>query len=107
MVVTVVSCVMTKAENLNLGKKKVFLCNFNEMKNIEFSVFRLNVRVKLVFFSESAIRFLNLQTSKIKIFQKTIPSCNLNLLFTIIGGKFKFQVQDSFLEYFYFGDLEI
>ena len=26
---------------------------------------------------------------------------------TVIGGKFKFQAQDSFLEYFYFGDLEI
>ena len=30
----------------------------------------------------------------------------MNLLFTVIGGKFKFQVQDSFLEYFYFGDLK-
>ena len=25
----------------------------------------------------------------------------MNLLFTVIGGKFKFQVQDSFLEYFF------
>ena len=51
-------------------------------------------------FLESAIRFSNLQISKKKI-QKTI----LNLKFkfptknTVIGGKFKFQVQDSFLEY--------
>ena len=37
------------------------------------------------FFSESAIRLSDLQISK----------------------KFKFQAQDSFLEYFYFGDLEI
>ena len=43
------------------------------------------------FFSESAIRFSDLQISKKKIFQKTI----LNL-------KFKFQAQDSFLEYFIF-----
>ena len=46
------------------------------------------------FFSESAMCFLNLQISK-KIFQKT----NLNL-------KLKFQAQDRFLEYFYFGDLK-
>ena len=26
----------------------------------------------------------------------------MNLLFTIIGGKFKFQAQDSFLEYSFF-----
>ena len=31
----------------------------------------------------------------------------MNLLFTVIGGKYKFQVQDSFFEYFYFGDWEI
>ena len=45
------------------------------------------------FFSESAIRFSNLQR---KIFQKTI----LNL-------KFKFQAPDSFMEYFFGGDWEI
>ena len=44
------------------------------------------------FFSESVIRFLK---SPKKIFQKTILSL-----------KFKFHVQDSFLEFF-FGDLEI
>ena len=27
-------------------------------------------------------------------------------MYTVIGGKFKFQAQDSFLEYFYFGDLK-
>ena len=47
------------------------------------------------FFSESAMCFLDLQISK-KIFQKTI-----------LSSKFKFQVQDSFLEYIFFGDLEI
>ena len=33
---------------------------------------------------------------------------NLNLLFTVIGGKYKFQVQDSNLEYLFrrFGDLK-
>ena len=51
---------------------------------------------KGVFFSESAIRFSDLQISKKKIFQKTILSL-----------KFKFQAQDSFLEYFFFWDLEI
>ena len=29
----------------------------------------------------------------------------MNLLFTDIGGKFKFQVQDSFLEYFFLENL--
>jgi hypothetical protein len=43
--------------------------------------------IKGGFFSERAIRFSNLQISKTKIFQKTI-----------LGLKFKFQVQDSFLE---------
>ena len=32
---------------------------------------------------------------------------NLNLLFNVIGGKSKFQVQDIFLKYFYFRDWEI
>ena len=48
---------------------------------------------KGVFFSESAMKFF--QISKSQIFQKPI-----------LGGKFKFQAQDSFLEYF-FWDLEI
>ena len=48
------------------------------------------------FFSESVIRLSNLQISK-KIFQKNILSL-----------KFKFQVQDSFWEYYFwrFGDLK-
>ena len=41
------------------------------------------------FFSESAMCFLDLQE------------------YTVIGRKFKFQAQDSFLEYFHFGDLVI
>jgi hypothetical protein len=56
------------------------------------------------FSSESAIRFSNLQIFKIKIFQKTILSLKFEF---VIGGKSKFQVQDSFLEYFYFWRLEI
>ena len=58
------------------------------------------------FFSESAIRFLDLQIWK----KKKIPKTILNLKFKIpaqnsimfMGGNFKFQVQDSFLEYFLF-----
>ena len=46
-----------------------------------------------------------------KIFQKTILNLKFKFPakkhFTVIGGKFKFQAQDSFLEYFFFGDLEI
>ena len=47
--------------------------------------------------------FLNLQVSKRKVFQKTI----LNLKFkfpakntSVIGGKFKFQAWDSYLDFF-------
>ena len=62
--------------------------------------------IKGGFYSESAIGFLDLQISKKKIFQKTI----LNLKFKIPAHNiilfwawnFKFQVQDSFLEYFFF-----
>ena len=43
------------------------------------------------FFSESVIGFSDLQISKKKMFQKTILSL-----------KFKFQVHDSFFEYFFF-----
>ena len=59
------------------------------------------------FYSESAIRFLDLQISKTKYSEKLSWAWNLNLLFTVFGGKFKFQAQDSFSEYFFFGDLEI
>ena len=47
-----------------------------------------------------------------KLFQKTILSLKFKfsrqLQYTVIGGKFKFQAQDSFLEYFFlrFGDLK-
>ena len=47
------------------------------------------------FFSESAIRFSNLQISKKKYSKKLSWTWNL-----------KFQVQDSSLEYFFFGDLK-
>ena len=52
------------------------------------------------FFSESAIRFLNLQISKKEIFQKTI----LNLKFKIPVHNIillLFQVQDSFFGIFF------
>ena len=47
--------------------------------------------LKVPFLSENEIRFSNLPANLSKIlFQKTILSLSLNLLFTIIGGKFKF-----------------
>ena len=61
------------------------------------------------FFSEGGIRFSNLQH---KIFQKTILNLKFKFPakkhFTVIGGKLKFQAQDSFLEYLFlrFGDLK-
>ena len=40
-----------------------------------------------------------------KIFQKNYPALEIQISrkkhFTVIGGKFKFQAQDSFLEYFF------
>ena len=49
--------------------------------------------VKGSFFSESAMRFLNLHKKHSKSLSCT---WNLNKLFTVMGGKF--QVQDSDLE---------
>ena len=53
--------------------------------------------IKGSFYSESAIRFSNLQKKYSKLLFWT---WNLNLLFTVIGGKFKLQVQDSDLDFF-------
>ena len=50
---------------------------------------------KGVFFSESEIRFSNLPP---KIFQKLSWAWNCNKMFTDMGGNFKFQAKDSFLE---------
>ena len=57
------------------------------------------------FYSESVIRFSNLQK---KIFQVTILSLKFEFFVYCYGEKFKFQVQDSDLEYFFwrFGDLK-
>ena len=59
------------------------------------------------FFSESAIRFLDLQISKKKYSNKLSWTWNKKHYY-VMGGNFKFQVQDSFLEYFFprFGDLK-
>ena len=56
--------------------------------------------LKVAFFSESAIRFSNLPIFKKKYSKKLSSAWNLNFVFY-------FQVQDSFLEYFYFWNLEI
>ena len=55
------------------------------------------------------VRFVfQISKSPKKIYSKLLSRAwNLNLLFTVIGGKFKFQVQDSDLEYYVFGYLEI
>ena len=60
------------------------------------------------FFSESAICFPNLQ----KIYSKNYPELEIKISrqyhFSVLGGKFQFQAQDSFLEYFFWriGDLK-
>ena len=51
------------------------------------------------FFSESAICFSNLQISQKKYSKKLFWAWNLNFPPIIANTKFKFQAQDSFLEY--------
>ena len=49
---------------------------------------------------DSFFKSLNLQNT---YYSKLLSwAWNLNLLFTVIGGKFKFQAQDSFLEYLFY-----
>ena len=62
-----------------------------------FEVFhKKNLRV--FFFSESGIRLSNLP----KNYSKSLSwAWNLNKLFTVKGGNFKFHVQDSDLEYLF------
>ena len=50
------------------------------------------------FFSESEIRFSNLPISQKNYSRKLSSALNLNKLFTDMGGNFKFQAEDSFLE---------
>ena len=52
------------------------------------------------FFSESAMRFLDLQISKKKYSEKLSWAWNLNFPPKTVNNKFKFQAQDSFSEYF-------
>ena len=59
------------------------------------------------FFSESAMCFLNLPITKKKYSKKLSWTWNLNFPPKTVNNKFKFQAQDSFLEYFYFEDWEI
>jgi hypothetical protein len=61
--------------------------------------------LKVAFFQKMLFFFQISQSSEKHIPKKLSSAWNLNLLFTAISEKFKFQVQDSFLEYFYFGDL--
>ena len=58
-------------------------------------IHKITVVIKSSFYSVSAIRFSNLQ-------KKCSKACSwawsLNMLFTVIGGKFEFQVQDCDME---------
>ena len=76
----------------------ILLLNFAQM------VCSQSWRPKGVFFSESAMCFSNLK----KKYSKSLSwTWNLNFPPITVNNKFKFQAQDSNLEYFYFGDLEI
>ena len=65
------------------------------------------MELKAAFFQKVLFVFQISKSPKWKYSEKRSWAWNLKLLFTVIGEKFKFQVQDSFLEYFHFGDLEI
>ena len=65
--------------------------------------------LKVAFFQKVQNVFQVSKSPKKKIFQKTILNLKFkfpanNSTYTVIGGNFKFQAQDSFLEYFYFGN---
>ena len=61
----------------------------------------------MAFFQKVWFVFQISKSPKWKYSKLLSSAWNLNFLFTVIGGKFKFQVQDSDLEYFFSGDLEI
>ena len=74
--------------------RATIVCSRYNIQVEEFSLgtYKISHHISITkggFFSESAIRFSDVQISK-KIFQKTILSL-----------KFKFQAQDNFLEYFF------
>ena len=69
-----------------------------------FCCFLLQTGSKDGFFSEIAMCFSNLQ----KKYSNSLSwTWNLNFPSITVNNNFKFQAQDSNLEYFYFGDLEI
>ena len=68
---------------------------FNVRKKCFHTLFKEKIRTLGSFYSESAMRFSNLQTK----YSKSLSwAWNLNKLFTVFGGKFQFQCQDSDLE---------
>ena len=73
----------------------------NFMKSVKFKFFYKIL--KMFFFSESGMCSSNLQ----KTYSKSLSwTWNLNFPPITVNKKFKFQAQDSNLEYFYFGDLK-
>ena len=87
--------------------KLIYPRNCRSHATLILKIFKILNRLK-VFFSESAIFFSNLQICKRNYSKSLYWAWNLNKLFTIMDGNFKFQVQDSDLEYFFwrFGDLK-
>ena len=67
---------------------------------------KLTLGPKGGFFSESEIRFSNLQIFKINYSKSLSSTWNLKFPPITVNNLFKFQAQDSDLEFF-FGDLEI
>ena len=82
---------LSKMEDLDSNQREKLQATFNE----EIVSINCWITSKGVFFSESEICFSNLQ----KKYSKSLSwAWNLNKLFTVMSGNFKFQVQDSDLE---------
>ena len=64
------------------------------------------IPVKGGFFSESDIRFFKSPNLPKKTIPKNYPENDLNKLFIVMDGNFKFQAQDSFFGISFFGRLE-
>ena len=78
----------------------IFTCDVQLYQVCELyqKVFMIIEIIKCGFFSEISMRFSNLQNK----YSKSLSwAWNLNKLFIVMGGKFKFQVQDSDLEYLF------
>ena len=79
------------------GAQSTYLCQNAKCKIIP-NVFALHTKLKVFFFFRKWDSFFKSPNLPKKLFQKLSWAWNLNKLLTDMGGNFKFQAQDSFLE---------